>query len=125
MTLIKDICTDFEEWPSRWMGIDEDLVYGKKLLEEMRPFAAHLISSGLSKKTIDKHLENLWLLGGEIIRDISLEDKYHLPACDALEGSVDKYGGMYCRHLDSEGQQRSYDSTCKKLAKFLDGSKIG
>lgn len=70
------ICPDFEEWPSRWMGLKEDLVFGEKLLEVIHAFAEHLINSGLKGKTIKKHLDNLWLLGGEIIRSVSNDDEY-------------------------------------------------
>ena len=119
MQPLKNICTDFEEWPSRWMGADKDLEYGRKLLEELRPFAEEIASSGLSKKTITKHIDNLWLIGGEIIRDVSLNEKCHEPPIKILEKSVDEYGGPYCRHLYTDNEKRSYDSTCKKLAKFL------
>jgi hypothetical protein len=41
------------------------------LLACFRPFIAHLASSNLSRKTIQKHVDNLWILGGEIIRDVN------------------------------------------------------
>jgi site-specific DNA-cytosine methylase len=40
------------------------------LLACFRPFIEHLASSSLSPKTIRKHVDNLWILGGEIIRDL-------------------------------------------------------
>jgi biotin operon repressor len=36
-----------------------------------RPFIEHLIELNLSRKTIRKHIDNLWILGGEIIRDLN------------------------------------------------------
>ena len=36
-----------------------------------RPFIEHLAASSLSPKTIRRHVDNLWLLGGEIIRDLN------------------------------------------------------
>jgi hypothetical protein len=36
-----------------------------------RPFIEHLAASSLSPKTIRRHMDNLWLLGGDIIRDLS------------------------------------------------------
>ena len=36
-----------------------------------RPFLEHLIGLNLSPKTIRKHVDNLWMLGGEIIRDLN------------------------------------------------------
>src|SRR5216683_6847987 len=35
-----------------------------------RPFIEHLATSSLSPKTIRKHVDNLWMLGGEIIRNL-------------------------------------------------------
>jgi hypothetical protein len=53
------------------MGLDKDLPPGEELVVCLRPFIEHLASSSLSTKTIRRHLGNLWLLGGEIIRDLS------------------------------------------------------
>ena len=115
----EDICPDFPEWPESWHGIDEDIPYGEDLLAAMRPFVMHLISRGLKKKTIRKHMGYLWLLGGEIIRSVSMDDEYDVPPVENLQRNVDEEGGPYCRHLDSEDDMRSYDATCRKLHKFL------
>lgn len=119
MTKFETLSPDFEDWPHRWMGVKEDLAYGKKLLEEFRPFAEYLSSSGLSDKTIKKHLTNLWLLGGELIRKVSDDEEYNIPSRKLLSDSIDSYGGPYCRHLHSEDEEKSFDSTCKKLYKYL------
>lgn len=104
------------------MGIKKDLEYGKQLLEAMRPFAEHLAEGGLAKKTIKRHLTNLWLLGGEIIRNVSLYKEYSTPASEKLRQSVGPDGGPYCRHLNSEAELESFDSTCRKLHKFMEQS---
>jgi hypothetical protein len=119
MSKLTDICPDFPEWPERWMGIKRDLDYGKQLLETMRPFAESLAEGGLAKKTIKRHLRNLWLLGGEVIRNVSLYDEYATPASEKLRQSVGLDGGPYCRHLNSEAELESFDRTCRKLYKFL------
>ena len=62
-------CKMFYQWPDNWMGVDEDLEVGEKILSGITPFFQHLHQSGLSKKTIIKHLDNLWILGAQIIRD--------------------------------------------------------
>jgi hypothetical protein len=102
------------------MGIKKDLEYGKQLLEAMRPFAESLAEDGLAKKTIKKHLTNLWLLGGEVIRNVSLYDEYSIPASEKLKQSIGPDGGPYCRHLNSEAELESFDATCRKLHKFLE-----
>ena len=119
MNKLNDICPDFAEWPDRWMGIEPDLAYGKQLLEELRPFAEFLTESGLTKKTVKRHLTNLWFLGGEIIRDVSLYNEYSIPASEKLMQSVGTDGGPICRHLEGDAEIKSYDSTCRKLYKYL------
>ena len=63
-------CKDLAEWPRSWMGLAQDQRPEKKILTYFRPFLQHLIDLGLSRKTVRKHVDNLWVLGGEIIRDL-------------------------------------------------------
>ena len=121
MNKLNEICPDFLEWPETWMGIEPDLEYGKKLLKEMRPFAEFLVDSGLSEKTIKRHLSNLWLLGGEIIRVVNIDQEYSFATSAKLRSSIGTDGGPYCRHLDGEAEINSFDSTCRKLHKYLSG----
>jgi hypothetical protein len=116
----EDIFPDFAEWPERWMGLERDLNYGKDLLEVYRAFVEHMIASGLKKKTIRNHMHNLWLLGGHLIRDVSLYDEYSIPALEKLKDSVDLEGGPLCRHLRMEAEMKSFDATCRKVHKFLE-----
>lgn len=118
MPTLDEICEDFDEWPDRWKFTDRDVEYGAKLLEIFRPFAED-VAAKLSKKVATNHLDNLWLLGGEVIRRVDLHNEHHIPAMELLLESVDAMGGPYCRHLDSEYAQESYDRTCAKLAKYL------
>jgi len=84
------------------------------------PFLLDLLAQGLSRKTRNLHRDNLWLLGGEIIRDINETPKLRKRPVGALireviandEGPL-IHGGF------SEQAQRSFDSTCKKLNRFL------
>ena len=48
------------------MGMEKDLPPGEKLVACFRPFLEKLVVSDLSPKTIQKHVDNLWALGGEI-----------------------------------------------------------
>ena len=52
------------------MGLEKDLPPGEQLLVLIRPFLEHLAASDLSPKTIQKHVDNIWVLGGEFIRDL-------------------------------------------------------
>ena len=109
-----------DEWPKSWMGLDEDVPYGQRLVAAMKPFIESLIESNISARVIKKHLDNLWLLGGEIIRDVSLHEDYEKTApADKLWEAIGPHEGPYCRHLHTASEQQSYDATCGKLYRFL------
>lgn len=73
---ISDICRDFEEWPDSWEGESRDKEYGERICMEMKPFIEALIEKGLTKETIKRHMDYLWLLGGEIIREVNMHREY-------------------------------------------------
>src|ERR1039458_9207737 len=102
-----------------WMGLDKDLPPGEQLLACFRPFIAHLASWSLSRKTIRRHVDNLWLLGGEIIRDLHEDPSLRKVATDRLLSQVIYEDGGPLLHNGSEEEQRSFDSTCRKLHRFL------
>ena len=100
------------------MGLEKDLLAGEQLIAVFRPFLEHLAASDLSPKTIQTHVDNVWALGGEFIRDLhndpSLRKK---PVAQVLRRMIE-YGGPLLHH-GGEDQQRSFDSTCRKLRRFL------
>ena len=62
-------CPDLPEWPQRWRIEERDLIPGQALLELFAPFLEHLrVHSGLARKTLRRHRDNLWMLGGDLIR---------------------------------------------------------
>ena len=83
------------------------------------PFIEHLTASDFSPKTLRRYVDNLWLLGGELIR--ALHDD---PSCRKIDitrllnENIDDDGGPLI-HNGSEAEQRSLDSTCRKLHRFL------
>ena len=112
-------CRDLDEWPTLWMGVEKDLPPGRALVVCFRPFIENLASSGLTPKTIRQHVANLWTLGGEIIRDLHYDPSLRKKTADQLlRDAVHEYGGPAV-HNGSEEQQRSVDSTCRKLHRFL------
>ena len=68
-------------------------------------------------------MDNLWLLGGEIIRNVNTFDEYDISPDQKLRDSVGPDGGPYCRHLDSEPEVESFHATCRKLHKFLEAER--
>jgi hypothetical protein len=110
---------DLHDWPRSWMGLEKDLPPGEQLVAHLRPFIEHLASSSLSPKTIRRHVDNLWLLGGEIIRDLHYDPSLRKRATEQLLRSVIHEDGGPLLHNGSEDDQRSFDSTCRKLHRFL------
>jgi hypothetical protein len=110
---------DLSEWPERWMGEEKDLPFGQRLVEYFMPFLLHLAESGLSKRTIQNHVDNMWLLGGEIIRDVNEEPSLRKVAAEQLVRNVIHEDGGPLIHNGSEDEQRSFDSTCRKFYRFL------
>ncbi len=101
------------------MGVEKDLAVGEELVASLRPFLEHLASSGLSGKTIRRHVDNVWLLGGEIIRDLHYDPSLRKVTADRLlHDAVHEYGGPVV-HNGSEEEQRSFDTTCRRLHRFL------
>src|ERR1700732_738051 len=110
---------DLDTWPRSWMGLEKDLPPGEQLVACFRPFIEHLASSSLYPKTIRRHIDNLWLLGGEIIRDLHYDPSLRKRATEQLLRSVIHEHGGPLIHNGSEDDQRSFDSTCRKLHRFL------
>ena len=112
-------CDDLENWARSWMGWGKDLPPGEALVACFRPFLESLVNSSLSRKTIRNHVDNLWLLGGEIIRDLNETPSLKKVSVERLLINAIANGGPLLYHCDSEEQQRSFDSTCRKLRRFL------
>ena len=103
------------------MGLEKDLPPGQKLVACFRPFLEALAASDLSPKTIQKHVDNLWSLGGEIIRNLNETPSLRGQSIEKiLADRIDDEGGplVYALELE-ESLQRSLDSTCRKLHRFL------
>jgi len=105
------------------MGLEKDLPPGEELVVCFRLFIEHLAASSLSPKTIRRHVDNLWLLGGEIIRDLNYNPALRKVAAQKLlRDEVGADGGPLI-YNGSEEEQRSLDSTCRKLYRFLNQPK--
>ena len=101
------------------MGEEDDLPPGRRLVEYFIPFLLQLVESGLSKKTIQNHVDNMWLLGGEIIRDVNEQPRLRKVAAEHLVRNVIHQDGGPLIHNGWEDLQRSFDSTCRKFYRFL------
>ena len=121
--LLERYCRGLDGWPRTWMGWQKDLPPGEKLVACFRPFLEDLAASELSPKSIQMHVDNLWALGGETIRDLNQNPSLRRkPIEQILDDRIDADGGPLLYGIDSEEQQRSFDSTCRKLHRFLSQS---
>lgn len=115
-------CPDLLEWPQRWRIEARDLVPGEALLELFTPFLEHLrVHSGLARKTLRRHRDNLWMLGGDLIRRLHEEPALRKrPVRDTLLELLDDDEGAPLIYPPlTEEDQRSVDSTGRKLNAFL------
>ena len=114
------ICNDLDLWPQSWAGEDKDVVVGNMLLTEFKRYLIHLINKGRAKATIKTHADNLWVLGGEIIRDTNEYGvNENLSSSELILKYVDESGGPYWRHASCGSDLKQYDSVCRQLYKFL------
>jgi hypothetical protein len=110
-------------WPATWQIDDEDeadLRYGEQLLEEFKSFVMYLVGvERLSRSTVRRHVDNLFLLGGELICHINIyENDRKLPPAHLLDDNLCEDGGPLCKHVQDGAAQQQFDATCKKLYAF-------
>ena len=117
--VITDFLALMEDWPESWAGMRADVAIGQGLVEKMRPFVIHLQTQGFTRKTVRRHLDNLWSIGGEIIRAVNYDDglRRKKPG-ELLLNSVELGEAPLLYHFD-ESDQRSCDATARKLLRFL------
>ncbi|MEW8013545.1 MAG: hypothetical protein AB2807_01785 [Candidatus Sedimenticola endophacoides] len=83
-------------------------------------FAEYMIAQGLSRHTIRRHVDNLWALGGELIRAVNFDQSLReRPARTLVEDSIDSTGGPLLGSAFSEQEQNPFDATCRKLHRFF------
>jgi hypothetical protein len=118
--LLLKACPDLQEWPMRWRYDSADLASGAALVDEFKPFLLDMLRSGLAKKTFNRHRDNLWLVGGELIRRRRADPKIErLPIDNLIQLEIDEEGGPLIYGHTSEALQREVDATCRKFYRFL------
>jgi hypothetical protein len=114
------LCPDLDRWPQRWSGDDSDIPFGERIVERLKPFLLHLLKQGLATKTLKRHRDHLWMLGGEIIRRFHADPTLRRKSINTvLLESLDPDGGPLIWPRITEQQQDSLDATCRKLYQFL------
>lgn len=121
-----DYFSDLKKWPDDWKVTDKDLKIGMEMLEPFSAFIKFLVGNGLAKKTIKNHIQNLNLLGSEIIRRLNDEDSRFrkLPTYDIILKYIDGGEGPLLSFWDPNDPTelaylKAFDSTCCRLYKFI------
>jgi hypothetical protein len=111
---------DIDEWPQRWAGNEEDIIIGLRLMDEFKTYLLALVAQGRKKKTVKKHADYLWGLGGEIIRDTNENGvSPNLSSSEILLLYVNAFGGPYWRHAYNDKDRQQYDGICRQLYKYI------
>jgi len=111
---------DLDAWPDSWMIDQPDRTMGKAIVTVLTPFIEHLIKQGFTQRTLKRHVDNLWALGGEIITGINWDESLRkLSAKDLVINAIDEEGGPLLHNPLNPEDQEPFDSTCKKLYNFL------
>lgn len=114
------LCPDLEDWPQRWCCQDCDIVIGKRIVGCLTPFLLHLIDQGLATKTLTRHRDHLWMLGGEIVRRLYEEPRWQRRSVPhVILQFMDPDCGPLIWPRITQQQQDSFDATCRKLYQFL------
>ena len=123
---LRQACTDLDTWPQSWRYDEVDVAVGQQIVEILTPFLLHLLDQGLARKTVNRHRDNLWVLGGELIRLRYQDDELaRLDVKDALQQLIEGDGGPLIWPRISQSEQDSLDATCRKLRRFMRGDETG
>lgn len=117
-------CPDLENWARSWCCEQSDLVQGQRIVKFLKPFLLHLLNQRLSAKTLRKHRDHLWMLGGEVIRRRQENSTLRRVAVErATFALLEEDGGPLIWPRISESEQDAFDATCRKLYRFFTGLK--
>jgi hypothetical protein len=117
---LRQACPDLDNWAQSWRYDEVDIAVGQQIVEILTPFLLHLLDEALARKTVSRHRDNLWVLGGELIRRRYDDDELaRLAVKDALQQLIGSDGGpLICPRI-SESEQDSLDVTCRRLHRFM------
>ena len=101
-TKLEKLTEDMERWPKSWAAFDSDVPIGKEMVEVMRRFLMAMVEDQLAHTTINRHMNGLWLLGGEIIYRVNMDPELkNMNGKQLIREFVNEEGGPLSRHLSS------------------------
>jgi hypothetical protein len=117
---LQTYCPDLDQWPRSWAYEARDIPPGLRLVECFKPFLCNLLDLPLSRRTLRRHRDNIWVLGGEVIRALQMDSGLRRrPVEQVVLSLIGDDGGPLLSHGQSETEQRAFDATCRKLSRFL------
>ena len=120
---LRQACPDLDDWPRRWQGEAADIAPGAAIVAAFTPFLLDLLRRRASKTTFNRDRDNLWLVGGELIRRRHDDpDLKRLPIDELIRQLIEEDGGPLIWPRISETEQNAIDATCRKLYRFLNQS---
>ena len=118
-----DFVAQMDDWPQSWAGLPDDQRIGAGLLIPMRDFLTHLAGQGVARSTVRRHFHGLWVIGGEIIRDVNDDESLRGQSPAQLLLNAIEYGQAPLLSGVSEADQRGFDTTARKLLRFLSATR--
>ena len=119
-TLGERLLSETKRWPRSWEGVPEDIPLGRDLVKVMLPFLRALVASGAARTTLRRHFWNAWVLGGHIVREVSIDrPAQHAAALELVLEALEEDAGPLITDFVAEEEQRSFDLTCRQLSRFL------
>ena len=115
-----EYCPDLDGWAKSWSYEESDLAPGHLIVAFFKPFLLHLLAQGLATRTLRRHRDHLWTLGGEVIRCRQEEPQLcRLPVEKVTYSLLEEDGGPLIWPRITEQEQDSFDATCRKFYSFL------
>ena len=122
---LQSYCPDLDQWPGSWAYEPRDIPSGLRMVECFKPFLRELLALSLSRKTLRLHRDNIWVLGGEVIRRLQMDSSLRRRQTEQVVlDLIGDDGGPLLSHGQSEAEQRFFDATCRKLFRFLTSGRI-
>ena len=117
---LAELCQDLDHWPHSWRCDDDDIAFGQRIVEFLRPFLFDLLAQRPARKTLLRHRDHLWILGGEIVRRRHEDPDLRRKSIEQIVLQIidDDCGPLIWPRV-SEPQQNAFDATCRKLYQFL------
>ena len=111
---------DIDPWPQAWQVESQDLAPGKLMLDIFKVFLIHQLDLGRARNTLRRHRDHLFTLGGQIIRLLHENPSLRKRGILRVLGeAIDDDGGPIIYPPLTESDQRSFDSTCRLLHRFM------